>query len=200
MAPRQRERIVDTALSIADEVGWDRVRLHDVAVRLGIPLARIHEHFPDLDAVAEAWLARADRAMLEVAERADLAELAPPERIHACLVAWFAALGNRRRVLRRVIAYKLTPAHLHLQAAAVVATSRRVQWLREAAMLDATGFRKSVEETGLTALFLATLTVWLRDDTPEFRRTRDTLRDRLGFADRLMACLFRQDRPEQGVG
>lgn len=192
MAARERERIVDMALAIADEAGWDRVRLHDVAGRLGIPLARIHEHFPDLDAVAEAWLARADQAMLRVAERADLALLTPPERIQAALVAWFTALGNRRRVLRRVIAYKLTPAHIHLQAAAVVATSRRVQWLREAALLDAAGFRKSVEEAGLTALFLATLTVWLRDDTPEFERTRGFLRRRFDLADKLMARFFPQ--------
>jgi len=192
VAPRQRERIIDTALALADEVGWDRVRLHEVAARLGLPLACIHEHFPELDAVAEAWLARADQAMLAVAERADLAGLTPPERIHAALVAWFTALGNRRRVLRRIIAYKLTPAHLHLQAAAVIATSRRVQWLREAALLDAAGFRKSVEEAGLTALFLATLAVWLSDTTPEFTRTREGLRRRLALADRLMARLFPQ--------
>ena len=191
MATRQRERIVDAALSIADEHGWQAVRLHEVAVRLDLPLARIHEQFPDLDAVADAWLERADRAMLAEAERADFGDLPVTERLLAALTAWFAALGNRRRVLRHVLAYKLTPAHLHLQAAAVVATSRRVQWLREAARLDASGAQKSLEEVGLTGLFLATLGVWLRDETAESERTRAFLRRRLERADRLMTRLLR---------
>lgn len=192
MPPKDAERIVDAALELADERGWDAVRLHDVAARLGLGLKRVYDLYPDLDAVAEAWLRRADLAMLAAAERADFAALPPPERLQAALVAWFGALGTRRRILRAVLAYKLVPAHLHLQAALVVATSRRVQWLREAALLDARGPRKSVEEFGLTALFVAALVVWLGDTTPEIERTRRFLERRLAAADQVMARLFRR--------
>ena len=182
-----RERIVDAALDAADDAGWGRVRLHALAARLGVGLAEIRAEFPDLDAVADAWLARADDAMLA----AGGGEGAPPERIERALCARFDALGGRRRVLRAVLAYKLAPAHLHLQAALVVATSRRVQWLREAARLDSAGLQRQLEEIGLTALFASATAMWLfeREDGAATRRY---VRRRLAAADGVMQALFRR--------
>jgi len=182
-----RERIVDAALEAADETGWEQVRLHALAARLGVGLPEVRAEFPDLDAVADVWLARADDAMLA----AGGADGAAPDRIERALLAWFGALGGRRRVLRAVLAYKLAPAHLHLQAALVVATSRRVQWLREAARLDAAGVQRQVEEIGLTALFASTTVVWLfeREDGAATGRY---VRRRLAAADGVMNALFRR--------
>ena len=170
--PPLQERIVDTAVELADEVGRPAVRLHRVAAHLGVSPLETRLHYPDLDAVANAWLARADDAMLAVAERADLVDAPPPDRSEAALTAWFTALGGRQRMLRSILSYKLKPSHIHLQAALVVATSRRVQWLREAARLDAMGGQKSVEEAGLTLLFVATVLRWLNDSSENFERTR----------------------------
>ena len=183
--------IVDAALEIADERGWDAVRLHDVADRLGVGLPRIRACYPDRDAVADAWLGRADDAMLLVRERPGFADLPARERLQAAMGAWFNALGARRRILRSVLIYKLQPPHLHLQAGLVVATSRRVQWLREAAGLDAEGLQCSIEETGLTALFVAAVGVWLTDDSDDYRRTRKFIAHRLQNAENLMQRLFR---------
>ena len=36
--------IVDTAIDLAEEVGWGRVRLREVAARLGISLAELQTH------------------------------------------------------------------------------------------------------------------------------------------------------------
>lgn len=186
--PPLRERIIDAAVELADEAGWPALRLRLVAARLGVGLAEIRAQYADLDAVANAWLGRADDAMLAVAGRAELAEAPPPERIAAALIAWFTALGGRRRMLGSILAYKLQPSHIHLQAALVVATSRRVQWLREAARLDATGRQKSLEESGLTLLFAATVLRWLNDSSENFERTQGFIARRLALADRLMVA------------
>ena len=184
--PPLQERIVDAAIELADEVSWPAVRLHRVAARLGVSLMEIRAHYPDLDAVANAWLARADDAMLAVAERADLVAAPAPDRIEAALTAWFTALGGRRRMLGSILSYKLLPSHIHLVAALVVATSRRVQWLREAARLDALGRRKSVEELGLTLLFSAAVLRWLNDNSENSERTRAFISRYLKRADGLM--------------
>ena len=184
--PTLDENIVDAAIDLADEVGWSGVRLHQVAARLDVTLRDIRARYPDLDSVADAWLARADDAMLAVAERADLRDAPAPDRLNAALIAWFTALGGRRRTLGAILSYKLQPVHIHLQGALVVATSRRVQWLREAARLNATGRQKSIEELGLTLLFVATVGRWLRDRSENFERTQRFIARRLACADRLM--------------
>ena len=57
----------------------------------------------------------------------------------------------------------------------------------DAARLDARGLARQAQEVGLTALFLRTLPVWQRDDTPGLERTRAVLRRNLGWLDRLPA-------------
>ena len=61
-----------------------------------------------------------------------------------------------------------------------------MQWIREAALLDAVGTRKQVEEIGLTGLFVAVTNVWLRDESEGQERTRQWLARRLDRADRTM--------------
>jgi hypothetical protein len=68
--------------------------------------------------------------------------------------------------------------------------SRTIHWLRDAALLDAGGRRRQVEEIGLTALFLAALVVWQRDDSPDQASTRAFLRRRLAEADWGMVLLW----------
>ena len=54
-----RDRIVDAALALGEERGWSNVRLYQVAERAGVPLGTIGAEFRDMDALANAWFARA---------------------------------------------------------------------------------------------------------------------------------------------
>ncbi len=195
-----RDRVVDAALELAEEGGWEGgwegVRLHRVADRLGLSLGEVRAHYRDLDAVADAWLARADRAMLERRDDAGFAELGPPQRLHAAITRWLDTLAGHRRVSGEIFRAKLYPGHPHHNVALVMWLSRTVQWLREAAQLDATGGRRQVEEIGLTALFVATLVFWVRDGSDNQQRPRRFLTRRLAASDRLMARLW---PPRQGA-
>ena len=183
-APLER-RIVDAALDLAEEVGWDGLRLRRVAERLDVPLAEVLVHFRDLDAVADAWFRRAWAAML-APPPGDFAARPARERLHLMTMRWFDALAPHRDVTGQILAAKLYPSHPHHWAPLAFNLSRSIHWLREAALLDATGRRRQMEEVGLSALFLATLAVWRRDDTPDQARTRRILTRRLEDADRLM--------------
>ena len=187
----QAEEILDTALGLAGEDGWDRVRLHKVADRLDIPLQRIHDIYPDLDAVGNALFARANRAMLAAGDAAGYTDLPASERIFLAIAAWLRVLAPHRPAVRAMLRYKAQPAHVHLQAALIVGLSRTVQWLREAARLDAVGRRRELEEVGLSALMVATLVYWLFDRSDDQAKTRAFVQRRLARADRLMSALFR---------
>lgn len=184
------ERIVDAALARADRVGWSRVRLHDVADDLDLPLAEIYGFFPDLDAVGEALFARADQAMLNAARAGRFGELPPRERLQRVMMAWFETLDPHRSHVRAILRYKFAFAHIHLRAALVVRLSRTVQWIREAAGLDAGGLRHDVEEIGLSLLLVATVLRWLSAPADALDATRAFLERRLECADRTMARLW----------
>jgi AcrR family transcriptional regulator len=185
-APDLAHAIMALALEQAERVGWDGVRLFDVAAALDISLADIHRHYGDADAIAEAWLTRADRAMLAPAE-AGFANLPPAQRIERALLRWLDALAPHRAVTQQILVGKLYPGHPHFVAALIVRLSRTVQWLREAALLRAGPPRRQIEEIALTWLLVATVAVWALDGSPGQQATRRFLAGRLRDAGRFRA-------------
>jgi AcrR family transcriptional regulator len=182
-------RIVDAAIDRAEAVGWDDVRLSQVAAGVGIPLADLLARFRDQDAIADAWFARGRAAMC--AAEPDEAGRPPPERLAAAMLRWFDALAPHRRVTVQMLQVKLWPFHPHHTVPMVFSLSRHVQLWRDVAGLAAGGPRRAVEEVALTWLFLATLAVWAMDTTAGQDRTRAFLRGRLAAADSSVRRVFR---------
>ena len=90
-----------------------------------------------------------------------------------------------------MIRTKLYLGHPHHWVPLVFNLSRLVQWIREAAFLDAQGRQRQFEEIGLTALVVTTLGVWAMDQSEGQDRTRQFFSKRLETGDRVMSRLFR---------
>ncbi len=184
-----QDRILKAAFAIAEKEGWAGVSLSAAAGRAKVPLAELVRHYRDADAIANDWFKGALDAMLAPPPRG-FARRPPPERLEILMLRWFDALAPHRRVTAEMLSAKMWVFHPHHYVPMVFSLSRLIQWLRDAAHLDAGGRRRQVEETGLSLLFLATLAVWCRDETKGQERTRAFLRARLSTADGLMARLF----------
>ena len=186
-----RQRIVDAALALAAQTHWERVRLFDVAARLGLSLNDIRQHFSEKEDLVEAWFDRADAAMLAAADTPGFHELGSGERIHTLIMAWLDALAPYRVVTRQMIVNKLEPGHLHVQIPGLLRVSRTVQWVREAAGRNASFVRRALEETALTSIYLASFAHWMSDDSVGSQKTRRFLESRLRDARRLDHLVFR---------
>jgi AcrR family transcriptional regulator len=167
--------ILDAAIQLARETGWSYLRLHQLAQRLGMPLDELRVSYRDQDALADAWFRRAELAMLRPMP-GGFADLPVAERVATALDRWFQAVGQERRITLDMIGTKLYPSHPHHWVPLVFNLSRLIQWLREAARLDAAGRRRQVEEIGLTALFLAALVAWRGDASVDRALTRRIIR------------------------
>jgi ubiquinone biosynthesis protein COQ9 len=183
--------ILDAALALAEQRGWDAVHVYDIAQAMGVPLAEIARHYTDKDELVEAWFDRADAVLLAMPESAGWMELTPRERLQQAICAWLEALAPHRRISAHMLRYKFQPEHLHLQAQGAVRISRTVQWIREVARLPAVGWRREAEEAVLTSIYLATFTRWLADDSAGFQRTRALLDRLLSAAERTARWLDR---------
>ena len=184
--PYGREQIVDAALALAAERGWEALRLHDLAAKLGIGLDDIRHHFREKDELIDAWFDRADAAMLGLADSKVLDGFTPRQRLVELTMAWLDALEPHRAVTRQMIAAKAEPGHLHIQVPAVMRISRTVQWLREGAGLEDEGLRRALGETALTGIYLAVFGRWLAERKSGSPQTRAMLDNLLGSAERLL--------------
>lgn len=176
------DAILEAAMAEAEATlpgGWYELRLHRVAERAGVSLNELRAEYRDADAIADAWFARAERAMLD----GPVPEGAPSARAEAVLLRWFQA--PRRRVVGTMVRAKLHASHFHHWVPAVFHVSRLMHWALDAARLDARGnLARQAEEVGTTAAFLAALRAFPRDDDA-LSTTRARLRRGLAFLDRL---------------
>ena len=178
------QHVVDAALAIAAESGWDQIRFSTIADRLRLPLAEIGRHFRDVDAIANAWFARARLVMLAL----PVEELAGPpadERIALAFGAWLDSLAPHRRVAAEILRHKLYPSHPHHWVPLVFDLSRLVHDLLDVARVPGSGRLRQAQEIGLTAITLLTLADWLRDDSPNQEHSKRRHRQRLARAGRL---------------
>lgn len=178
------KRIVDAAVARGCAVGWDRVRLADIAQDSKMPVSEILRIYRDLDAVADAWFARATAAMADAGARA--ARQPPKKRIETAMLAWFDALAPQRRVSAQMLRAKLYPAHPHQWVPMIFSLSRTIQLLRDVAGLDAAGRRRQIEEIGLSALFVAALGIWCNDESDGQKKTQAFIARWLAAADRAL--------------
>lgn len=173
------QQILDTALILAEDCGWERLRLFAIADQLGVGLDAIAHHFTDKDQLVEAWFDRADQAMLIRSRDEALSLLAPAQRLEELLLAWFAPLDAHRRLTRQMLLYKFEPAHVHLQVQGLLRISHTVQWWREAAQRGTSHGQRVAEECALSAVYLSTVCHWLRAYSADLGETRAHLRARL---------------------
>jgi ubiquinone biosynthesis protein COQ9 len=191
-----RRTILDKAIELGEQCGWDALHLYEVAQAMGVTLADIQRHYEHKDALAEAWFDRADAALLTLPQTPGWIDLSPRQRLHRAIFAWLDPLAPHRRLSAAMLRYKFQPEHLHLQAQGVVRISRTVQCIREVARLPEVGWRRELGEAALTAIYLSTFVRWLADDSRGAERSRAFLDRLLSVAER--AALRIAPRTEGG--
>ncbi|ASQ46094.1 ubiquinone biosynthesis protein COQ9 [Legionella clemsonensis] len=189
------EKIVDTALILAKRSSWENLKLFDIAHYLDVNLADIQHHFLEKNELVDDFFERADRAMLLKGSQPDIVQLPAKERLALLLIEWFEYIQQYRQIAKEMICAQLEPGHLHTQFSSLLRVSRTVQWWRESAQRSASYLHRAMEETGLTAIYVASLLYWLYDDSKDAIDTKRFIEKQLTRADRLVHFCRRFPKP-----
>ena len=186
-----QDHILESALVLGAQRGWDAVHVYDIADAMHLPVADVERCYRNKDEIAEAWFRRADQAVAACANQPGWMALTVRERLSRAVRAWFAPLEQHKAIAIAMLRYKVQPDHIHLVIQGILRTSATVQWMREAARVPSTGLRRELEEPVLTAIFLGTLAAWLVERTPGTPRAWTWLELQLALAERIALRLPR---------
>jgi AcrR family transcriptional regulator len=176
------ETVLDAFIGLISEKDFVEVTLRDVASAADLGLADLYRLYPDKVALAAAFMARVDSAVLAGTPRqADSEETARDRlfdvmmRRYDALKPYRAALGAIRRAGTRdpLLALALGPALRRSMAA-----------MLEAAALPSDGLSGAMRQNGLLAIHYAVARVFDRDDTVDLSKTMAALDSRLKMAER----------------
>jgi len=170
--PVSPERMLDAAMALAAERRWRDIGMADIAARAKVDLATLYAAFPAKSHMLAALARKADEAMLAAPGEIDKAEPAR-ERLMEVLLRRFDALKPYRRAIASAARDGAgDPLALACSGARLL---RSMGWALEAAGVGAAGLAGLVRVKGLAAVYLATLAVWLRDDSADLGRTMAAL-------------------------
>ncbi len=185
------QRIISAALSLAAAQGWHATSLADIAAAAEVSLAELRALYPSKAAVLAGYAASVDAKVLEAVDP-DMAESPAHERLFDVLMKRFDVLNNQKPGIEAIL--RSRPCDLEAALCAPLILRRSMRWMLEAAGLRSSGLTGAVRIKALALVYLATLTVWLRDDSEDMARTMAALDRQLRRLDWLAGrlCRFRR--------
>lgn len=187
------KHILDRALELAAERGWRAISLSDIATAAKVPLSQLYAIYPSKTAILDAFERDLDEQVLAAMEKevpdGEAAEESVRDRLFDVLMHRFDALEPRREAVKSIL--NGTRRDPLLALASLGQFMRSMGCMLEAAGVSAAGLPGAIRVKGLSAIYLATLRVWLKDESEDKARTMAALDSRLrrvegwaGFLDR----------------
>jgi len=181
------ESVIDTAMQLTAKRGWERVSLRDVARAANLPLAALYSRFPGKTRLLAALSERVDSAVLAEHDPADTADEPARDRLFDVLMLRFDHLQPYRTAIGSILrCYQRDPV---LALGGLRRLRRSMTWMLEAADLTTSGVRGEMRVTGLCAIYVATLRVWVDDDSTDMAKTMAALDGYLRRIERPVAML-----------
>jgi AcrR family transcriptional regulator len=198
-APRRPnpDRIVDAAMALAARSRWRDVTLAGIAAEAKISLVQLHEIFGSKAAIVAALGDRVDRAVLAGTDPEATSEPVH-DRLLDVLMRRLDALAPYKEGIASIL--REAPCDPAGALCAAPRLVRAMAWCLEAAGVKSAGLAGRLRAKGLAAIYLSTLVVWLRDDSPDLGRTLAHLDKALRRAERLAMALSLAPRGERAEG
>jgi len=183
------KHLIETALKLAAERGWAELSLAEIAEAADLPLSKVYEVFSSKQAILEAFARRIDGLVL-AGQEAEAEDGSARDRLFDVMMRRFDALQPYKAGLGNLLYDQGRDPLAAL--CGIGQLMRSMALMLEAARIPSGGLRGLLRTKGLAAIYLATLRVWLRDESADMAKTMATLD---GYLRRVEACAGRLRRP-----
>jgi AcrR family transcriptional regulator len=176
------DRALDAFLRLIAEKGFAQVALREVAEAAGLGVAELYRLYPDKVALAAAFMARIDAAVLAGMPRQSDPEETARDRLFDTLMRRYDALRPHRATLAAIRRAAMRDPLLAI--ALGPALRRSMAAMLESASLSSEGVNGALRQNGLLAIHYAVSRVFDRDDTGDLSKTMAALDARLKMAEK----------------
>lgn len=177
-----RDRIILSALKLAETNGWRDLSLSEIASDAGVPLVDFRRKFTGKAEILAAFTRAVDEAVLQRFEK--LGPDGPRDRLFDVILTRLEIMQPYKPALRRI---RSDMGKFSSEALNQLAPALKSQyWMLAAAGINSEGGAGAVRVHGLLSIYAYILDVWLDDDDPGMARTMAALDNRLRRAEAAM--------------
>jgi AcrR family transcriptional regulator len=194
------KHLIDTALGLAAERGWRDLSLAEIAEAAKVPLGKAYQIYPSKQAILNAFSRGIDAEVLAddtMEEDWESDHSSARDRLFDVMMRRFDALQPYKAGLGNLLYddARDPPAAL----CGLQRLLRSMAAMLETARISSSGVTGLIRTKGLAAIYLATLRVWLKDESPDMAKTMASLDGYLrrveGIAGRLAGRRDAEGRP-----
>lgn len=172
----QKLKIIETALNLAVEMGWDRICMRDIAEKSGISLADLRQDFDDKYEILACLGRLIDTRVLQSVSdstRDENNNITERDRLFEILMDRFDTLNDYRDGIIAILeSFKYDPKQALISLPHLF---KSMAWMLEAAHIETTGIKGAAKIAGLTGVYLKILMVWKDDTSPDLSKTMSSL-------------------------
>lgn len=174
------DKLIDAALALASEKGWENVSLNDIAETSGLKLSEMRGLIETRADILALYGRRIDQKVMERLP-AVTDNMPPRDRLFDIIMERFDVLNEDRNGVKAILSsFRQDPKQAVFTMPHL---ARSLTWMMEAAGIEATGRRGALKLAGLTALYVRVLKIWCRDESEDLSETMAALDKYLGQAE-----------------
>lgn len=181
-----QDKIIDAALILAQQIGWDFVSLRDIADEADVSLSELRGYFDDKHDILTGFGRRIDRKTLERVGESDPDE-SPRDRLFDVMMDRFDVLNDEREAVIAILhSFRAEPKQALLSLPHL---GKSMNWMLEAAGIDTRGYAGLAKIVGLKIVYLKVLREWCADESPDMGKTMASLDKELSRAEKIAGWL-----------
>lgn len=166
-----RDGVIDAALTLAAEQGWNSVSFEEILSHAEVEKSDVIEFFDGKTDILVAYGRRLDKKTLENFEND--ADLEHRERLFDLLMERFDHLNDDKDALLSILSsIKFNPKEALISLPHL---SKSMARMLDAAGIESDGFTGCARITGLMAIYLYAVKVWKEDDSADMAKTMAAL-------------------------
>jgi AcrR family transcriptional regulator len=187
-----RATLLEVALRLFREKGFDQTTMREIAVRAGLSLGAAYHYFPSKEAIILAYYAHVQRQHIHLAQQALATTTELRDRLAAVMHTKLDVLAEDRKIMGALLRFTGDPTHplsfLGQTARPIQLASIRVfdDALEGAALPPDL---RRIAPTALWALHMGILLYFLYDDSPNHARTRRLVDGAMGLVVRMLPVM-----------
>lgn len=168
-----KDRVIDAALDLAAEEGWNEVSFEQVMVAAQADIAEAREYFDDKTDILVAYGRRIDRQVLDGSSFSEESDESSREKLFDLLMERFDVLNERRDAVLSVLnSFRGDPKQAIVSLPHLARSMSRTM---EAAGIETEGTSGAVKVTGLIGVYLYVVRTWKEDDSADMAKTMAAL-------------------------
>tara|TARA_R110002072_G_scaffold29333_5_gene92965 strand:+ start:134 stop:721 length:588 start_codon:yes stop_codon:yes gene_type:complete len=168
-----KQKIIDSALELAAEQGWEFVTLRDIATHAKIKPAVLYDIIDHKGDILILLGKMIDRRVLEDISISEDDASSPRDRLFDIMMDRYEILNEYKEGLISILEFnKCDPKHIIISFPYLC---RSMSWMLESVGIETEGMKGALKIAGLSGVYIKVLKVWENDDSADLSKTMAAL-------------------------